>query len=328
LLAHQGIVDGARLLLSDLDGATFPMLQGHTALLAPIAGNPQEAQSVIGLALGECGRRAALYQVAGGYPENLDEYNGLAIKAGDETLPRLLVILDEFNATILALGGANGTFAGDVAALTWRGRKFGVNVICAAQDFAKTIVGRMRDQVSSICFRVQSKELALAVSCAGAWKIARPGRAISQRWGAFQAYWLDKASLVTSTAGAGILSANELAMIGWAIEENDGYLSLADMMARGMGQGEARRLAREWELRGWLVKDNLSRNKRRISDDLRQIAYKLQSLQSLQTPMANLQTGLQTELAQPTNLQTDPDGPLAGIVGILTDDLPRWSSAN
>jgi len=324
LLAHQGIADGARLLLADLDGATFPMLAGCPSLVAPIAGNPQEAHSVVGLALGECDKRAVLYQTAGGFPDNLGDYNAQAVKTGEDPLPRLLVILDEYNATAIANGGARGQFASDTASLAWRGRKFGVNLVCAAQDFAKETVGRFRDQVSPILFRVQSKELARSVGCSEAVHITRPGRAVSTRWGVFQAYYLDKAELATAgSGGAGVLSQAELDMIRWALEENDGYLSLADIMANGKGQGETRRLAHEWETRGWLVKDSQNGNKRRVTDDLRQIAYKLQTLQTLQTPPTNLQTDLQTDLEQPTNLQTAnsahdalaDDGALVPMVG-------------
>jgi len=327
LLAHQGLADGARLLLSDLDGATFPMLAGHPALVAPIAGNPQEAHQVVGLALGECDRRAVLYQAAGGYPDKMEDYNAQAVKVGEETLPRLLVILDEYNATAIANGGARGQFAGDVAALAWRGRKFGVNLVVAAQDFAKDIVGRFRDQVTPILFHVQSKDLARAVNCSPAAHFTKPGRAVSPRWGKFQAFYLDKADLATATAGGGVLSPGELSLVLWALEENDGYLSLADIQARAgtgagacvTGQGASRRLAHEWETRGWLEKDTLAGNKRRVTSDLRQIAYKLKALQSPQSPPTNLQTGLQTDLEQSTSLQTADlaRDPLAGIEGAL-----------
>jgi hypothetical protein len=341
LLVHQAIADGARLLLADLDGATFPMLQGHLALLAPIAGNPQEAHQVVGLALGECDRRAALYATVGGFPDNLGEYNTAAVKGGDPALPRVLVVLDEFNATVVALGGARGQFAGDVAATAWRGRKFGVNLVVAAQDFAKETVGRFRDQVSSVCFRVQSKELARQVGCSEAVHITRPGRAVSQRWGAFQAYFLDKAELSAATAGAGILSQAELDMIRWAIEQNDGYLGLTDiqerahMLARAgaracedigpSGRGYSRRLAANWENRGWLQKDATAGNCRRITDELRQIACKLQPLKSLETVGVNPQACNAQAVNRPSGtlqtvnrLETDPArDPLADVAGAL-----------
>jgi DNA segregation ATPase FtsK/SpoIIIE-like protein len=53
------------------------------------------------------------------------------------------VVLDEYNAAVLAAGGAKGPLATAVAELGWRGRKFGVHVIFAAQDFSKAVVGRI-----------------------------------------------------------------------------------------------------------------------------------------------------------------------------------------
>jgi len=348
LLAHQGIADGARLLLADLDGATFPMLAGCTSLVAPIAANPREAHSVVGLALGECDKRAALYAAAGGFPDNLADYNAQAVKGGEDPLSRLLVILDEFNATAIANGGARGQFAGDVAALAMRGRKFGINLVVAAQDFAKETVGRFRDQTSAILFHVESKELARSVNCSPAAHFTKPGRAISPKWGKFQAYYLGKAELTTAGAGgAGVLSADELSLALWAIEKNDGYLSLADIQERSGtgahagagactdararagarthgGQGYARRLATSWENRGWLVKDSQNGNKRRVTSDLEQIAYKLKTLKTLKTPPTNLQTDLQTDLAPSTSPQSanpahdalaDVPGALPQVVG-------------
>ena len=75
--------------------------------------------------------------------------------------------------------------------------------------------------------------MATNVNCTAATRFTRPGRAISPRWGKFQAYLLDKAELATAAAGAGILAPDELALILWALEENDGYLSLADIQRGG-----------------------------------------------------------------------------------------------
>ena len=330
LLVHQAIADGARLLLSDLDQTSFNMLVGCPSLVAPIAANPREAHQVVGLALGECDRRAALYAAAGGFPDNLGDYNHLAVKSGEDPLPRLLVILDEFNATAVALGGARGQFASDTAALAWRGRKFGVNLVCAAQDFAKEVVGRFRDQVSPICFRVQSKELARAVQCSEAVHAHRPGRAVSTRWGAFQAFFLDKSDLATAGAGgAGVLSAGELSLALWAIEQNDGYLSLADIQAGGgvggtgarMTEWAARKLAEAWEFRGWLRKDNQSGNKRKVTGDLEKVVKLLKPRhpQTPQPPTATPQADPQTHLAQPSHSQTAnlARDPLADVAGAL-----------
>jgi DNA segregation ATPase FtsK/SpoIIIE-like protein len=107
-LAYQALHDQAQLLAADLDGATFPMFAGHPGLLAPVATHPDEAARLVAQALGECEHRAALYGRVSGYPETIDEYNRLAIRQGDQPLPRLVVVLDEFSALVTALGGPRG----------------------------------------------------------------------------------------------------------------------------------------------------------------------------------------------------------------------------
>jgi hypothetical protein len=66
------------------------MLEGHPLLFAPIATSPQAALEIIQKALGECDHRAAMYKSMPGYPENIDEYNTLSVKAGKEPLTRIM----------------------------------------------------------------------------------------------------------------------------------------------------------------------------------------------------------------------------------------------
>ncbi len=302
LLVHQAIGEGAALLLSDLDGATFPMLREHPALLAPIASTPEDARDIVARALAECDRRAALYQQVDGFPDKLTEYNAVVVKSGGDPLPRVLCVLDEFNATVTALGGHRGQFARDVAQLGWRGRKFGVNLVFAAQDFTKAVIGRVRDQArAAICFRVRGAEVARAIGCAGAAHIpeTRPGRAMTDRWGMVQVYQFDKALLNDITPH--ILSGPELALVTWALENNDGYLSLADVQERaGLGQGAARRLASDWERRGWLRKDKDASNKRHVTPELALLATN-------HKPYRAPQTGL--DATSPPTSQTIDDLP-------------------
>jgi len=285
LLVHQAIGEGAQLLLSDLDGATFPMLRDHPALLAPIASTSEEARAMVSKALAECDRRAALYQQVDGYPDKLTEYNAVIVKDGGKPLARVLAVLDEFNATVTALGGHRGQFARDVAQLGWRGRKFGINVIFAAQDFTKAVIGRVRDQArAAICFRVRGAEVARAIGCAGAARIpeSRPGRALTDRWGPVQVYRFDKALLVGGMPS--VLSDAETSLVAWALEANGGYLGLADIQGQtGMGQGAARRLAADWERRGWLRKDRDAGNKRYITPELADLTTNRKAYKAPQT---------------------------------------------
>ncbi|MGC8947483.1 MAG: FtsK/SpoIIIE domain-containing protein [Anaerolineae bacterium] len=267
LLAYQA---EGRLILGDLDGTTFPMLADHPSLLAPIARTPEEYVVAVRRALGEVEHRTRLYAQVPGFPENLDEYNRLAVRAGREAVPRLLVILDEFNHAVQATGGVRGQLSALSDQLAWQGRKFGVHLVFAAQDFSKEVVGRVRDQVAAaICFRVRSAQTARAVGCAGAESIPanHPGRAITDRWGPMQAFYLPGKAL-SDTSPAVVLE-RERTILRWALEENEGYLGLVDLQKQfGLGQREARRLAEEWERRGWLEKDARAGNRRRITATL------------------------------------------------------------
>jgi hypothetical protein len=269
-LAYQALHDEAQLLAADLDGATFPMFAGHSGLLAPVATHPDQAARLVARALGECEHRATLYGRVSGYPETIDEYNRLAIRQGDQPLPRLVVVLDEFSALVTALGGPRGSFANQVAGLGWRGRKFGIHLVFAAQDFTKQVVGRVRDQVSAaICFRVRSREVARLMGCAEAARIPenRPGLAYTDRWGLVQTFYLDKAQI----AQFGNKPVLDGSSCSWPIgrwPRRDGKMSIPLLTSWGIPERKARALVEAWELRGWLKQDRYRQNARYITPKL------------------------------------------------------------
>jgi hypothetical protein len=274
LLVHQALAEGHELLIGDLDGATFPMLADHPALQAPIGRTPEAMYACVERALGVCDDRAAHYRQMAGFPETLEEYNHQAVAHGATPLPRLVVVLDEFNAAVTAAGGSKSPLATDVAALGWRGRKFGVNLVFAAQDFAKSIVGRVRDQISAaICFKVRNAAIARNVGCPDAVHIpeGRPGLAVTDRWGAMQAYYLDKARLIEQGRkhARAALTEEERALVTWAMQETAGRLSIPLLVARrGMTEKPARKLLKAWEVRGWVKKDPQRHNARYVTPKL------------------------------------------------------------
>lgn len=296
LIAAQALNEGHQLLLGDLDGATFAMLGGHPALLADIAATPEALLTLVERGLGECDARAAAYAVLPGYPETLEEYNRLAIPAGAPPLPRLVVILDEFNTAVLALGGAKGPLARSAAELGWRGRKFGLHLVFAAQDFSKEIVGRVRDQIGTVlCFRVRSAEVARNVGCPAAYRIPaqRPGLAISDRWGLLQGFYFPKAQLITLGQGLGIdpLTDGERALALRALAETGGRLSLPLLRAwGGTTEWKARKLLEEWEQRGWLHRDPARDNARYITPKLQGLLSNHPTAQTAASPLKPPQT--------------------------------------
>lgn len=263
-IAIQAIRNNILLGLADIDQTTFAMLEHSPNLFTPIATTPQAALELIERALAECDTRAALFKSMQGYPENIEEYNTMAIKAGKEPLRRLLIILDESSAVFKAMGGGSGELAARLAELGWRGRKFGIHFIFGAQEFTKDLTGAVREQVSmSIAFRVRptAAQMAKNIGCEGAHRIPahRPGMAIVDRYGPMQAYYVPKQILLG--AGTPILKTSsipdfERGLFLKAIESTDGKITLANISEwGGVSIKQARNLQAQWAVRGWIAKD-------------------------------------------------------------------------
>jgi hypothetical protein len=208
-----------------------------------------------------------------GYPENLEEFNGFSVRHGGDLLPRLLVVLDEFSALMTTLGGPKSSFANRVTELGWRGRKFGIHLVFAAQDFTKQVVGQVRDQVSAVvCFRVRSSEAARAVSCPDAVRIpeSRPGLAYTDRWGLVQTFYLDKRLFAQAGPQMG-LNEQEVHLAQRAMHEAGGKMSIPLLVSWGLSERGARSMVEAWELRGWLRQDSIRQNARYITPKFTEI---------------------------------------------------------
>ena len=261
-LALQANRNGIKLALADIDQTTFAMLDGNENLFAPIAASPQEALDLILKILGECDYRATLYKSMQDFPENMDEYNTLAIKAGKEPLSRILVMLDESSSVLQAMDGGSGELAGKLAELSWRGRKFGIHFVFGAQEFTKDLIGAVREQVNlAIAFRVKptSAQMAKAIGCTNAHRIPanRPGFAIVDRYGPMQAYFVPKHLLLSaSSSKQDALPELERNLFVRALGCADGKLTLNNIAEWGeCSQHQARKYQSTWALRGWIAKD-------------------------------------------------------------------------
>jgi len=301
-IALQAIRNGIQLALADIDQTTFAMLEGHPLLFAPIAVSPQAALDIIQKSLGECDQRAALYKSMPGFPENIDEYNALAIKAGKEPLKRILVMLDESSSVLKAMGGGSGELAGKLAELGWRGRKFGVHFIFGAQEFTKELVGSVREQVNmAIAFRVKptSAQMAKAIGCQGAHRIpaSRPGFAIIDRFGPMQSYFVPK-TLLLPAGGVTRETLTELeqTLFSRAMEISQGKLSISRIIEwAGTSQTQARKMQETWALRGWLSKEGSQDNSYCLTAKARDLATNRQTQQTPTNRPVGAQTDPQTE---------------------------------
>jgi predicted transcriptional regulator len=223
-----------------------------------------------------------------GFPENMDEYNALAVKAGKEPLVRILVMLDESSSVFKAMGGGSGELAGKLAELGWRGRKFGVHFIFGAQEFTKDLVGSVREQVNmAVAFRVKSTsaQMAKAIGCTNAHRIPanRPGFAIIDRFGPMQSYFVPKSLLISSGSTLReALSELERNLFARAIESSQGKLSISRIVEwGGTSQYQARKLQEAWALRGWLSKESSQDNSFCLTAKARDL---LTNRQTQQTP--------------------------------------------
>lgn len=305
-LAYQAIRSEMQLLISDLDQTTFGMLEKHPALALPIATSPQAAYQLVERALAECDRRAAVYKALAESPQNIQEYNAASVKHSLPPLPRMLVILDEASSVLSAMGGAKSAMGQSLATLGWRGRKFGIHFVFAAQEFTKDLIGPVRDQVSlSICFRVRNGEMAKRMGCQGAERIpeGRPGLAITDRFGPMQAYYLDK-SLLQSTTISPALTEMEQALFNRALGE-DGKLTLSKVQSwSGASEWQSRKWLDEWAVKGWAAKDPKRGNAFCVTEKTALLLSNHQTAQSLSNQLKPgyeilkpSQTGLRSNIA-------------------------------
>ncbi|MEA3349742.1 MAG: FtsK/SpoIIIE domain-containing protein [Chloroflexota bacterium] len=279
LLVYQALAEGHRLFLADPHGTTFPMLADHPALFCPIVRDGAGALELAQRALGECRNRSDLFRQMEGYPEDLDEYNRLVTKSGGNPLPRLVLILDEFN---MLADEDSGLI--DVAKMLGReGRKFGVSLIFSSHGLTLNEIGRVRNQIRTVfAFRIDASASLLkklAVGPARNLPSAHPGLAFTNRWGPVQTYLLDKQKLI-NLSPAPVLTEQEHRLVQRVIEEMQGKMSIPILAGWGMSEWEARSLVEDWEQRGWLKKDPQRKNARFMTLKLADIASNTQTTQT------------------------------------------------
>jgi len=277
LLVYQAIAEGHRLFLADPHGTTFPMLAEHPALIYPMVRDGAGALAMAERALGECRNRSDLFRNTPGFPEDLDEYNRMATKAGDDPLPRLVLILDEFNM----LADEEPDLVQSIKMLGREGRKFGVNLIFSTHGLTLKEIGQVRNQVRTVfAFRTDASASVLkSLSVEQARNLNQPGLALTNRWGLLQTYYLDKQVLVDQSP-APVLTPKERRLIQQALQETQGKMSIPALTDWGLSTWQARSLVEDWEQRGWLKKDPQRKNARFITPVLEEIAANTQTAQT------------------------------------------------
>lgn len=270
-LLHQLLrqPDPILLALTDMEDVTFPFAAGLPNLLAPVATDETEAGELTEALLVELERRAGLYQVAEGWPENIEEYNAQAA----EPLARVVGIYDEFSALIQG-AGVNSRLHDDISALAMRGRKFGISLVLAGQDFKADILNtRITNQARTrLCFRVAKPEASKVVlGRRGAERLTVPGRAIVShdgRAGLVQTFWVSKEEAIATcralSAGGPLLDGLELRVAEVVVDLGTAglealYQHFGPAERGGVSYRQLKAVLKTFERRGWVVYDGPGR---------------------------------------------------------------------
>ena len=98
-IAASAVQEDLRLILADLHDNTFPMLNGHPNLLAPVAHTINEFIDRMHLIRDVIEQRKAAFQALhaqGLYPDDLAEFNAHVEPA--QRLPRVIALFDELSS--------------------------------------------------------------------------------------------------------------------------------------------------------------------------------------------------------------------------------------
>jgi hypothetical protein len=250
LMALQARDEGWQLALADPDGRTFTKFEHDAALICPVGKTLESSVMVIGRVQELINERAKLYDLAGNSPDGLDEYNEWALANNVATLQPVMVVLDEFNGTVLGTGGVRSSFASAATQVAWRGAKFGIRLVLAGQDFSKDIVGPVREQMTTrICLRVANERISdVVLGKQGAERLVLPGRAMTNRWGTIQTYFVPKSMLVKTDSNGLTDEEQRIAVFIW--QEYNGRMTMPALEAFGITQRQARRMRSDWMDRG------------------------------------------------------------------------------
>jgi hypothetical protein len=275
----------AELYLTDMEGLTFAAFEGVPQLAHPIAESVEDATKIAFRLVQEMERRAALYQATGRFPEKLSEYHQAVLNSQlsnlESRLPWIVAIFDEFTALMDEAGKRSDLYR-LVGQLAMRGRKYGITLVFAGQDFKADLLGtritnQLRTRVQFACATTYQSQVVLGQG--GAEKITTPGRALVSFGGKIievQTFWVDKERVLDlRREPVSPLTGDEQELVRYALEHLGGKFNIHDLAEAFKGHISQRRieqLSRAWEARGWLVAGPTRADGKTIADELRELA--------------------------------------------------------
>ncbi len=291
LLSQNG-PEALRLALVDPKEVELAAWDASPHALGPVARDATEAAALLGRALGELDVRRALFARAG--VRNLEGYNAKA----PAPLPLVLVVVDEV-ADLGLEGGPRSPALLTLQRLVAKGRAFGIHAILATQrPDAEAVAGLLKANVATRLAFWLPDDLNYRIVLdppkgRAVPQLPRvPGRMIARLSGGtyqvLQGFHLgdDDLERIAAEVAAGRpvaldpgpLSGGHVEMVRWALAENGGRLTIANIQAYlALKPYPARMLAEEWAARGWLVKDGPAHLGRRVTGCLLELVERCEA---------------------------------------------------
>jgi len=255
----------------------FQAYQGVPHLFAPPATEVHDASALTARLAAELDRRRALFSRAGA--KSLARYNARAA----DRLPLILLVVDEVTDIALS-AGLKSSFYSDLIRLTSKGRAFGLAIVLATQNPKAEVLNTLiRGNMSTrISFRVATAEHSRVIlGESGAQQLPRTIRGrlmarLDRGLETLQGFYITEEAikrLVRGLRGSrpSLLTELEEQMVRYAMAHLGGKFHIHQLAAAFKGQmGMKRiwRLAKKWELRGWLIPGQSRADGRRVSDEL------------------------------------------------------------
>jgi len=251
-------------------------------LFAPVAAEVDEASVLTARLMAELDRRRALFSRAGA--KNLARYNQRAddLSTGPK-LPLICLIVDEVTDIALA-AGLKSPFYADLIRLSSKGRAFGLVTVLATQNPKAEVLNTLiRGNMSTrIAFRVATAEHSRVIlGRGGAQELPRTVRGrlmarLDREPETLQGFYITDEEIERLMAKLrngqpSVLTELEEALVRHALEHLGGKFHIHKLAAAFKGQmGMKRiwRLAKNWELRGWLIPGRSRADGRRVSEEL------------------------------------------------------------
>lgn len=250
--------------------------------VAGVACTPEEAAQVLSNVVAEVDRRGELF--AGIGARDIAGYNK---RTSDLALPYILCVVDEALDLVLT---SDKRLAQSLKTIASRGRSAGVVLWCATQH-AAAVSGLPRvmnvNLTTRLVFRVADRSAAEAAGCPGAERIERdrPGRLLMKLDSApveLQGFYLsdDKLAAISrcldQSRGQGpTLTVGEKALVQYAVERLGGEFvvnTLGRVGLDGWTPWTVRKLAEQWERKGWLTAPAHRADARRVTPELAALA--------------------------------------------------------